>query len=253
MAKDVEKLLESIGLLPSESKVYIKSLQLGPETVQNIAKTSGISRTAAYDAIEMLQNRGLMTTTLAGKKRLYTAEDPDRLVSYLKEEEKRLHEKVDQVTSSLDLLRMMVGGVKPVVRVFEGKEALFAYFDYISKTKSKTFDEIANSNDIYEYLDERELMAARRAYKWTIKKARLLHQGEVRNPRKGVEYRKLSGKWGDFHGNVTVIDNALVLVSYTGTLTTVIIESEVFANSFRTLYEVLWHSSKPVTFAPKKG
>jgi len=57
MSKKLTPLLESVGLMPSESKVYLASLELGPSPVQTIAQKSGISRTAAYDAISQLSER----------------------------------------------------------------------------------------------------------------------------------------------------------------------------------------------------
>jgi sugar-specific transcriptional regulator TrmB len=243
MAKDIEKLLESIGLLPSESKIYLSALQTGSETVQNIAKAAGISRTATYDAIESLKQRGLMTTMQKGKKMFYAAEDPDRLVSYLKEEQQRLDSKISEVMHSVDALRMIAGGSRPKVRVYEGKEALFAFFSLLEQSKPKELLEVTNVDDVYNHIDEKTLLAARKAYKWTVKKLRILHKGELRNPRKGSEFRELSKEWGEFHGNFSVFGDYVVFASYIGTMTIVVLESELFANSMRTFFNLAWSAA----------
>ena len=244
MAKDIESLLTSIGLLPSEAKIYLATLSRGSETVQNIAKQAKVSRTAAYEAIESLQQRGLMSSTLSGKKRLYSAEDPDRIVSYLKEEKSRLETKIDDVGRSLDSLRLLAGGTKPVVRTFEGKEAVFAYFDVLSRLKSDRFDEIANLDEVYKAFDSEILMKARKTYKIEKKKGRLLYRGKLQNPRANMEYRTLHESFGPFHGNIAMFGKTIVFVSFEGAVTTVVMESEEFSRSMKTLFESAWRASK---------
>ncbi|MBT3230688.1 TrmB family transcriptional regulator [Candidatus Uhrbacteria bacterium] len=251
MGKKLTPLLESIGLMPSESKVYLAALELGPSPVQAIAQKSGISRTAAYDAISQLSERGLMSSSIVGKKQLYAAEDPERIVSYLKEEQQKFKTKIEDVTRSIDALKLLGGGAKPIVKVYEGKEALTAYFDYIEKIKPREFDEISNVDDVYDYLDEGVLLSARSAYKHTPKNARILLQGTARNPRKGYQYRTLPEDL-EFRGNITIFDKYIFFISYIGTMTVIVMESEMFANSMRALFETMWRSGKKPKLIFKK-
>ena len=247
MSKKLIPLLESIGLMPSESKVYLASLELGPSPVQAIAQKSGISRTAAYDAISQLSERGLISSSIVGKKQLYAAEDPERIVSYLKEEQQKFKTKIEDVTRSIDALKLLGGGARPIVKVYEGKEALSAYFDHLERVKPKEFDEISNVEDVYNYLDERVLLAARKAYKHTPKNARILLQGPARNPRKGYRYKMLAEDL-EFRGNITIFDKYIFFISYIGKMTVIVMESEMFANSMRALFETMWRSSKEAKF-----
>ena len=137
MAKDIQKLLSDVGLLPSESKVYLSTLELGPSTVVHIATKAGISRTAAYEAIEMLQNRGLMSTSTVGKRTLYSSEDPQRIVSYLKGEQQRFAATLSDIEGQVSVLSLLSGGIRPTVKVYEGEEALPAYFDHVAQVKPK--------------------------------------------------------------------------------------------------------------------
>ncbi len=251
MAKELKRLLKSIGLMPSEAKVYLAALELGASPVQAIATKSGISRTAAYDAIGMLSERGLMSSSIVGKKQLYASEDPERLVSYLKEEQQKFKTKIEDVTRSIDALKLLGGGAKPIVKVYEGKEALSAYFDYIERVKPSEFDEISNVDDVYNYLEENVLLAARKAYKHTPKNARILLHGPARNPRKGYQYKMLPEDL-EFRGNITIFDKYIFFISYIGSMTVIVMESEMFANSMRALFETMWRSGKKAKFISKK-
>jgi len=69
--KDITPILKSLGLLDSEVKTYLASLENGPETVLDLAKLTKLSRQAVYSAIDALTERGLMSSALRGKKRYY--------------------------------------------------------------------------------------------------------------------------------------------------------------------------------------
>ncbi len=56
-----EKELQNLGLTEKEARTYLASLELGPETAQNIAKKTGINRATTYVQIESLKKRGLMS------------------------------------------------------------------------------------------------------------------------------------------------------------------------------------------------
>ncbi|HEX9113717.1 MAG TPA: helix-turn-helix domain-containing protein, partial [Nitrospirota bacterium] len=55
-------LLRSLGFTDSESKIYLISLEMGPSSVQDIAKKADVSRVTTYAVIESLAKHGLMST-----------------------------------------------------------------------------------------------------------------------------------------------------------------------------------------------
>ncbi len=244
MSKSFEDHLQAVGFLPSEAKVYLASLELGPTTVQKIAGKAKISRTAAYDAIKLLQERGLISSATLGKRKVFSVEDPERIVSHLKEEQQQFKTRLADIIRSVDSLKLLAGGIKPTVKVYEGDEALHAYFEHIAKAKPKDFVEITNLDDVYTYLDEKMLAAARKAYKWIhVQSSRTLHRGELRNPRKGVQFRNLDESWGDFHGNIAIYGDHISLATYVGKITVVIIDSKGLADSMRTMFEMAWSAA----------
>ena len=100
-----EKELQALGLSEKEAKVFLASLELGPDTVQNIAKKSGINRPTAYVQIESLKKKGLMSEVEKGKKVLNTAESPERLSSLLNALEKELDFKKIEIKRILPALQ----------------------------------------------------------------------------------------------------------------------------------------------------
>jgi HTH-type transcriptional regulator, sugar sensing transcriptional regulator len=245
--QNFENMLKGIGLLPSEAKVYLASLALGPSSVQNIAKKSELSRTAAYEAVETLEKRGLMKKSTQGKTGLYAAEDPEKIITFLNSEQQRFQVLMGDFARSLDAIRLLAGGTRPIVRVYEGEEAMSAYYEHIFETvKAKNFSEITNFDDFYALVDTKAVVVARKTYKHFPENLRVLHVGQPRLPRPGVQLRRLNDKWSNFHGSISIYDNNVALETYIGKPTVVIIESEVLAKTMQTIFDMAWeHSEKP--------
>lgn len=240
MATDFMKLFTELGLSPTETRVYLASLKLGPTSVQEIAKKAKLSRTATYDVISSLQDRSLMSTFERGKKKFFTAEDPEHAVAYFKSRVTDLEDRISTLTRSISEIKMMAGGERPVVRFFEGREALHALFADLVSLHPKELLELTNIDSVYKGLDEKILLEARKALDDSRVKIKMLHRGELRNPRKRAEYCRLLPEFGDFNGEIWIYENRVAFVEFMGKMVTVIIESKVFADMARTLFNAAW-------------
>jgi sugar-specific transcriptional regulator TrmB len=86
MMDDVKIALAELGLAAKEADTYLAMLELGPASVQDIAKKAGINRTTTYVMIEGLKKHGLVSTFERGKKTLFSAENPEQLLDILTKE-----------------------------------------------------------------------------------------------------------------------------------------------------------------------
>jgi len=86
--------LEHLGLSKNESKVYLALLDLGPSSVGKIASEAKIHRTNAYDAIERLLEKGLVSYFTEGKDtKVFEATSPENLMNIINDK-KALLEKI---------------------------------------------------------------------------------------------------------------------------------------------------------------
>lgn len=245
MPTDIFRLFTSLGLSETETKVYFASLNLGPATVQDIAKKAGFSRTATYTTIEALQERGLMSTHERGKKRVFAAEEPERAISYFKERVHKMQEKLEALNKILPEVKMMGGGERPTVRFYEGQEALRALFTDVAVVSPDLLRELSNMEDVYNLLDFEVLKNVREVLDPTKIKINLLHIGELTRRRDKVVYRFLDkNKFGDFHGDIWIYSNRVVFVSFIGKLMAVVLENKEFANTAKFLFDVAWGAAE---------
>jgi sugar-specific transcriptional regulator TrmB len=115
----LEKDLERIGFNPKEANLYLAALELGESNIQQLAKKSGVKRTTAYDIIESLKKKGLMSQALVGKKTVFHATDPRKLENEIEEQRhvvKRAMPELLAIANTLDS--------KPKVSFFEGHEGI---------------------------------------------------------------------------------------------------------------------------------
>ena len=244
MAVDFKGLFIDLGLSATETKVYLAGLKLGPTSVQEIAKKAKLSRTATYDAVSQLQERGLISTFERGKKRFFSAEDPEQALAYFRQHIKHMEEKLDTFDRLMDELKMIAGGERPTVRFYEGDEALHALFNDMASVGPKEFLEVSNVDEVYKHLDAKYLHQIRRVLDPNRVKIRMLHHGDLRAPRPNTVYHKLSDDLGKFHGDLWIYDDRLAFTQFVGKTVVVIIESKAFADLARVMFAAAENSSE---------
>ncbi|EKD24219.1 MAG: Transcriptional regulator, TrmB [uncultured bacterium] len=176
----LEKTLLQLGLDEKEASIYLAALSLGPSSIQNISKKSGVNRSTIYTFLSELKSKNLISETISGRKRLFVATDPEELKGLLVRQQAAL----DKIMPELKGLFNIEAG-RPKIRFFEtlpeikqihlslldeGPKEIFAFLDideftqvmgwdwtqeYVSKRLSKKIpikviaNEHASSRDVY--------------------------------------------------------------------------------------------------------
>src|SRR4030042_5992747 len=115
----INKDLEQLGLSEKEAKVYLAVLELGEANIQQIAQKSGVKRTTAYDIINSLKEKRLLTEITKGKKAFFSAEDPRKLERQLDEKKETLKKILPELLSITNLL-----DTKPHIKFYEGNDGI---------------------------------------------------------------------------------------------------------------------------------
>lgn len=236
---NIKKLLSSLGLLDSEIKTYLAALQNGPSTVIELSKQTGLSRQACYVAIEALSNRGIMSSAMHGKKRFFAAEHPEKLVSYAEHKEKNLQETIQDLKRALPELELRVGGEKPVVKVFEGKEGIRAIIEDLSEEKPQIIREITDADALYSVLTPQDLQSLRADLQKAKTQVNGIYTGTTseKNPVQSNRIFLDENKKG-FSSNISVYKNKIALMTFKGKMYSIIVESPELAQAFNILFDL---------------
>lgn len=243
--------LKHLGLADKEASVYLASLELGPAAVQDIAHKSKINRATTYVMIEGLCARGLMSTFIRGKKRFYSPESPDRLMSILRVQQKELEEKQKEFEKALPMLFALYNaeGAKPQIRYLEGVEGLQTVRQNFEKLDGEFIQIVAFDDS----MSSKELNEGRQTHLKNLKNELCTHRiiAVMDDPNPDVvpeigigEWRIVPSKDFPIHGDVTVRGNHVFLFSYRTSILAVIIISKEIAESMRALFNLAWKGAE---------
>ena len=139
--------LEKLGLTIKESKVYLKLLEKGFLTANEIAKLTEILRQTVYETLESLKQKGLVSSFTQNKKKHFEASNPNKLRESI-EEKKKI---VDNLIPELLKIKSKPN-IKPTVEFYEGTEGIKRIYNQILEDKPKELLEYGNSSIFIEIM-----------------------------------------------------------------------------------------------------
>ena len=146
---DLEQGLQSIGLEEKEAKVYLAALELGPASIQDLTKKSSIKRSTVYEMLKSLQNKGLVSETTKGKRRLIIASEPEKIKRRLKEKEALFNQILPELKSLNN-----VDSIKPRITYYEGRQGLREIYMIALESKNKRAEWISPIQSVIETVGE---------------------------------------------------------------------------------------------------
>jgi sugar-specific transcriptional regulator TrmB len=128
----IELELKKLGLKEKEVKVYLAGLELGPNSIKNIAEKVKIPRPTVYEIVKKLKEKELFVETKKGKKRVFVAQSPSQILRFLKIKKREIEEKEREFTRIVSILEAKYSREKEGIRIFQGKEGKKAIIEILS-------------------------------------------------------------------------------------------------------------------------
>lgn len=250
-ARHYHEALRRMGFSDKEASVYLASLELGPSSVMEIAKRSGVTRASTYVAIDSLKLMGLMSTHDHGKKVIFTPEPPENIARILNEQKREIEDKQDVFRGIVgDLLSLRSASTEShKVSFYEGVEGLLQIHDDILKTKDDVLENIVALDDAMKVnLPEEEITRFREKLVSAGIGVRILYTSNEKDlnlpadMRKKWKLRRISEKKFPLHGEITLYGDKLAGFAYKGKIYGVIIEGREIVQAIRVLFDIAWAS-----------
>lgn len=249
--KDLKEFLAEYGLSDKESSVYLSMLELGPSSVQDIAKKSGVNRATTYVMIESLKRRGLISTFEKGKKTMFVAESPERLKRIIEKEMNLVKEKEDRLKEALPSFLALFNSSaheKPVVKYFEGDEGVKTAREIMMQCRGEMLNFVAvdeSTVNVSKIGESQRLEAGKRLHGKVII---ALKEG-VRLPyfdRTNWNVREISFENYPFTGDMHIFDDKVLFIVMKTQPIAFLLESPEVYGLTRAMYESLWLSAKTI-------
>lgn len=236
--------VKNIGLTDKEAKVYLACLELGANGVSEIARCARINRVTAYDVLEKLMKKGMVSSFAKQGARFYDATEPATVASEAK------RKALDFKKSLPDFKRLRGEAIHPRVRYFEGLDGIKAIYE----------DTLGSKTEILNYSNSKEIRSHWPDYDEAYVEKRVKHKvflrgispmdehGRAVHSKDKACYREIRlvpEKDFTFTNEINIYDDKVAIISYTDVpLMGMIIESLEIANTQRDIFKMAWEFAR---------
>ncbi len=237
-----EEVLENTGLSKNEAKVYLSLVYLGATGAGKIAKHSKVPRPNVYDALDRLQEKGLVAHSVVDGKKVWDATDPNNLMNMLKEKEDMLQRIIPQLV----LNKQMSKGSE--AKIYQGAKAvrnMLNHFLEIGETRycygsPKMASQIIGPYFLENYHNRRV------ALKFNLK---MIYNSDAEERIKWLNSKKLTEakflpKEYDSPVSTSICGDEVVLILYQKNPQVIQIKSAEIAKAYKNYFDLLWGLAK---------
>lgn len=135
-------ILQQIGLSQRDITLYLALFRLGPSSIRDIANYTGINRGTTYETLKQMAAQGIISYAPKGKRRVFAAESPDKLLELAEEKRHSLEQTIHSLKSEIiPGLRHLKPDFSPGnVRFYEGDDGIEFVLKDILATVGKQAD-----------------------------------------------------------------------------------------------------------------
>lgn len=242
-----------LGLTEGQVTVYMSLLTNGPMPVSRLQRETGIARQAIYKILDSLIKIGLTEKQkLKEKHTLFTASHPSTLERLA---DKKQQESADAIQSFRDVLPKFVSifnvaYAKPGILILDGVAGLQKLYDDIIKKESNIlligpsykvkFEEILG---IIERQAKRQ--AATNIHVRAITPLRETTHEKIKYDQERLIERRFTNKETlNIPAQIIVYGDRVGITTYDNQMITTIIENVAIRDTFVTIFEYIWQTSK---------
>lgn len=241
----LEKYLQELGLSEKEAQIYLALLQVDNESIQDLAKRTGINRTTVYPVLETLEKKGLVSEVQVGKKTNYEAAAPERLETFVERQRVVLEERSERLKDIIPQIKGLQRekGERPVIKFFEGRDgAISAYEEFYSFADDVEKDGffIMNTDLLKSVFNEKELTRFRE-----IRKNKKISGTVIYNNHDGN--RKFDSVFNSKHisqeflisTDIGIVDDKVIISTLGDRVTSMLIQSKDFSDTLASLVKYI--------------
>ena len=239
------KLLREIGLTNREIEVYLKLIEKGESPASDIAKETSVSRTHVYESLELLAKKGLVSSITKDFRKYYSATDPERILNYLEEEQKKIEQQKENVNKLVQDLKKLKKPLekKPIIEKFEGKEGVKTILLDTLKIKKGELLVINASKDFIKNFP----IFAQQYFKEKIKrkipsKIIFSEKFELLDP---TTQKRFILKEQTTPTMTLIYENKVAIIFWVEKPMGILIQSEEASKEYKTYFDILWNQAKP--------
>lgn len=236
----IEETLQSIGLAKNEIRIYLALLELGPSLIGKICGRTKIHRRNVYDSIEMLKDKGFVSSTIINNRNVFEAVSPARILDILDEKKSDIQEIIPQ-------LLMKQGNKQSTARVYTGLNSRKIVFEDKLNYREEQYvlgaHRPSKQSSLYNQNYNRRRIKRKIPIKMLFSSEDIESAREF-NKLKHTKVRLLPEKYiSPITINIYGSKTAILMASGTLEPISIIIDDKSLSDDFRVYFKHLWNKS----------
>ena len=236
---NIEKTLQELGLSDKESKTYLSALSLGKATISDLARKSALNRSTTYTIIDTLRDKGLLTTVIQGRKRLYVPAEPERLQDIIERKNELLGAILPRLKGMSNLPSQ-----KPQVSFYEGEEGIVKAFLFDLNAKGEilalggenTFHEIIKRK-VPDYVEQR--IKRKIFIRIIAPDTEIMHQEKANQQKSFAIFKLIPQEKFPLGAFIEIYNDSVAIISAEKKIA-LIIENRDIAETLRLFFNLTW-------------
>jgi len=234
---EIKNILQELGLTEKESQVYLILLSQNL-TASEIAQKTDIHRINVYDILERLQEKGLISYAIKGKRKFYESTEPKKLLEDLDEKRNKLKEILPGLIEKKKALHEQQEAV-----IFKDKKGIKNILEEITNSKTEVLLFASawgfkqNFPDYYDVWHER--FNTNKVKIRTLISAK--HKG-MKVP-KPLIYRFLPSEF-QFPSTTCIYKDKVFMIMWSDQPIGILVTSKEVSSSYKHFFELLWGIAK---------
>lgn len=234
--------LKTTGLDEQRCRIYLAAISLGEATAAELAKKTAVGRTAIYDNLRTLEERGFVSSIRRGKRLVFVPLHPKELLKKIEFQKQQLRDLLP------DFLSIYAdAGSTPFVQLFTGPFAAREIYEDILSSAKGEYIYFSPPQETIKRVDRRyiESWIGRRVAKGINSRSLRAQSKKIDDPlfASGKEYlrevRYLHGQV-DLKSTVYIYANNVAIISAKSEDNAFIIHSPDFTYTLKQIFEFLW-------------
>lgn len=234
--------LLSTGLDEQRADLYLAALSRGEATAKDLANDLKIGRTAVYDNLRALEERGYVKTILHGKRKMFVPLHPKELYKKFENQKQQLKDLLP------DFLALYATEDKqPFVQLFEGPLAAREVFEDIIATAKKEYLYFSPSELTLQTVDKSymkkwiERRVAKGFHSRSLRvKSKIVHEPIFNEQAPYLRQIRYLPEYVDLKASIYIYEQNIGVISTRREGAAFVIHSPDLAFSFKQIFEFLW-------------
>lgn len=237
--------LLSTGLDEQRARMYLAALSSGQASAKELAEKMKMNRTAIYDNIRVLEERGYITTIHEGNKKLFVPLHPKELYKRFQAQKEQLKDLLPDF-----LATYAETGNQPFVQMYTGKYAARNIYEDILTTAKEEYLYLSPSSLTYQNLDKAYItkwidrrMKKNLASRSLRVKGKEMHDELFNKEKEYNRQIRFLPTYVDLKSTIYIYENNIGIISTAAEGSAFIIHSPDLSFSFRQIFNFLWSVS----------